>query len=186
MNLPEQRCRQQRANRLGSTLRHAVQFFAHQLIGSYVVGFFAAFVTLSSFEIVRFLYPGVPMSVAYRLLTGTPYYPIQIAAALSIGWSLNRRLQHPSVRWVWVLPCCILLFFLTTTIPLRHQWTSVLVPNNSPVSRLSYYFGHGCLAFNGCIDQIVLTMPFYVSVAYSVSGAVALRGRRTQSKVPHT
>jgi hypothetical protein len=40
----------------------------------------------------------------YWLLSGRPYFPIQIALAIFLGWIFGRHLWHKSMVWVWVMP----------------------------------------------------------------------------------
>lgn len=157
--------------RVRSTVRFAAVFLAHQLLGTYAIAFLAALVTISTFEMAHLVFPRVSTHYAYWVLTGTPYYPVQIVLAFSLGWTMGRWLPHPLLRWIWVLPVVLLILSIVAMSPLIPQWSSVLARPHTE-SRLSYYFGRGCLAFNGCIDQLVITMPFYASVAYSLAAKI--------------
>jgi hypothetical protein len=69
-------------------------------------------------------------------------------------------------------------------------------PNTSPVfisaialaarnkSVWSHFFGLGCRAEDRCFDQIVFTMPFYASAAYSLGALLARRmGRKSGEEI---
>jgi hypothetical protein len=52
-------------------------------------------------------------------------------------------------------------------------FTSVIMQATGNHSSLSHYFGTDCHLENGCIDQLIITMPFYVSVFYSLGALLA-------------
>ena len=146
-------------------------FLVPQIVGTWGIAFFAAFALFSLLDVT-------PHSAEWKrsirfvhwLLTENPFYPVQILTALYVGWRLGRRFQHKSMLWVWVLPLAVLCFALMAFNP---EWTSVLA-RPSPVGfRLSHYFGWGCQPRAHCLDQLVITMPFYASAAYSLGGLMA-------------
>lgn len=51
--------------------------------------------------------------------------------------------------------------------------TSVLARPGVGQSRISHYFGRGCRPADNCLDQLLITMPFYSSLAYSLGAVVA-------------
>lgn len=102
----------------------------------------------------------------HQLLTALPYFPVQIGLALWYGWSLERRFQHRSMLWVWIIPL-VILFFAFVDLP---TVSSLSVP-----LRLSHFFGWGCRPENRCVDQVVITMPFYSSAAYSTAAFLSRR-----------
>jgi hypothetical protein len=115
------------------------------------------------------------MHPLYWILSQTPYYPVQIIFGLGLGWSVSRRFQHRAMLWVWVIPLAILCYAVTTFTP---EWTSVL--EGPSTSRFSHYFGwegsvRGPCRDVHCMDQLVITMPFYAAVAYSVGGWLGLK-----------
>ena len=109
------------------------------------------------------------------LLTELHYFPMQIILALWTGWSFGRRFQHRSMLWVWVLPFLLLCYAVVAIPTLAPDivFTSVITQATGNHSSLSHYFGSGCLVENGCIDQLIITMPFYVSVFYSLGALLA-------------
>lgn len=93
---------------------------------------------------------------ARRVLTETPYFPMQIFLAACVGFALRRRLRHPVMEWVWVLPLFALcLGFSITDLPFS--------------VRLERFFGWGCRPELRCFDQLGLTLPFYTAAAYSLA-----------------
>jgi hypothetical protein len=91
-----------------------------------------------------------------------PYFPVQIVVALLLGWVLSDLLVHKSMSWIWVLPYGWLILAFAR------------LPDVAALSfqgRLSYFFGRGCRIEDYCTDQLVITLPFYTSLAYSI-GAV--------------
>jgi hypothetical protein len=102
-------------------------------------------------------------------VSGLPYFPVQIVFALILGWLLGRALRHRSIMWVWVLPLVMLCYSVATyrvLIP-----TSVLASIGQ--SRFSHYFGWRCRPENHCLEQLLITMPFYSCLAYSLGAAFA-------------
>jgi len=114
------------------------------------------------------------------VLTENPFYPVQIVAGIYLGWLLGRRFNHKSMLWVWILPLAILIYAFAAT-PTLSPWASILEQPNTVKSRLSYYFGWGCQPRARCLDQLVITMPFYASVAYTFG---ALLARNAFTKAP--
>ena len=106
------------------------------------------------------------------LLSGRPYFPIQIALAIFLGWVFGRHFWHRSMVWVWVMPFAVLCYAfvavptITPTLPPQYQ-------AGIGESRLSHYFGWGCGPWNYCRDQSGITLPFYVASAYSLGALFA-------------
>ena len=75
--------------------------------------------------------------------------------------------------WVWVLPLAILFYSVATATVLIPEWTSVLARPGVGQSRFSHYFGWGCQPASHCLDQLLITMPFYSSLAYSIGAVLA-------------
>jgi hypothetical protein len=102
----------------------------------------------------------------HRLLTDLPYFPFQIILGLWFGWALSRHFRHRSMLWVWILPLALLCFAfadLSTVSSLGFRL------------RLMHFFAQGCQPENRCVDQLVITMPFYASVSYSLGAFLARR-----------
>jgi hypothetical protein len=115
-----------------------------------------------------------------QILSGTPYYPVQISFALFLGLSLGGWLQHRSMLWVWVIPFAVLCYFLAAFPGTSHSVLSQY-SDLSLSSRLSHFFGSGCRVGDRCLDQIGVTLPFYGAAAYSVGAFVARSKTNTLS-----
>jgi hypothetical protein len=77
--------------------------------------------------------------------------------------------------WIWVLPFAILCYSVLTATVLIPDWTSVLARPGAGQSWFSHYFGWGCQPAAHCLDQLLITMPFYSSLAYSMGTFLARR-----------
>jgi hypothetical protein len=147
----------------------------HQFLGTWGIAIIAYFLGVSLLELLGNFGWHPPMRYLYWILTETPYYPVQIALGLYFGVLLGHRLHHRSMIWVWILPLFLLFLAVVTNFTLIPEWTSVLERYGAGHSRWSHYFGWGCHPSDHCLDQLEITMPFYVAVAYSVGGALAQR-----------
>jgi len=151
-------------------------FAAHQIVGTWGIGFLAALSLTSLFDAIPDSASWKPsMHAAYWLLTENPFYPVQIVAGLYFGWLIGRRFQHKSMLWIWVLPLAALCYALTVGLILIPEWTSVLARPRTIGSRFLHYFGWGCPPRAHCLDQLLITMPFYASAAYSLGALLARR-----------
>lgn len=147
----------------------------HQIVGAWGVAAFSAFGILEVFDLLDTLGWHSAMHYGHWVLTQNPYYPVQIGVGLYLGWLLGRRFQQRVMLWVWVIPLIILCYAVVSFTP---EWTSVL--EAPAASRLSHYFGwqgsiRGHCRDVHCMDQLVLTMPFYAAVAYSIGGWFGLK-----------
>jgi hypothetical protein len=159
-------------------MKPVIVFVTHQFISTWGIVVLAALAATSVHELLGLFRLHPPIHYLYWILTENPYYPVQIAFGLYLGWALGRRLQHRSMTWVWVLPLTILCYALFATPVLIPEWTSVLARPQTTLSRLSYYFGWDCQPTAHCLDQIFFTLPFYASVAYSVGAMLARKMSR--------
>ena len=142
------------------------------------MAFLAALSVFSLFDVLPATAAWKPSkNFVHWILTENPFYPVQIVAGLYFGWLLGRRLQHRSMLWIWVLPLAILAYAFATK-PVHSPWASVFERPITFQDRLSYYFGHGCQARARCLDQLLITMPFYASVAYSLGALLARHAYR--------
>ena len=150
-------------------------FITHQLIGTVGIVTVPYLAGFSTVELIDRIGGRVSVQDLYWVLTGTPFYPAQIAVGLYFGWWLGRRLRNRAMVWVWILPLAIVCYVVIRASPFVPEWTSILIRPGMGQSRWSYYFGWGCRPTAGCLDQLVTTLPLYTSVAYSVAGWLALR-----------
>jgi hypothetical protein len=148
-------------------------FICHQLLGAWGIAFLAAFGLFSLFDMLPDA-AGLKPSVhtLHWLLTENPFYPVQIVTGLYFGWFLGRRFPHKSMLWVWILPLLVLAYSFLAG-PVVSPWASPLIRPESLRGRLGFYFGWGCQPRDRCIDQLLLTMPFYTSAAYSFEALLA-------------
>ena len=146
-------------------------FAFHQFIGTWGIAFLAAFGLFEFFGILAEISPWKPsMRFVHWVLTENPFYPVQIVVGLYFGWLLGRRFQHRCMRWIWIFPLVILAYAFAAT---HRPYPSVLFPPDSVHTRASFFFGWGCQPREHCIAQLLITMPFYSSVAYSLGALLA-------------
>jgi hypothetical protein len=155
--------------RANSLTKSVATFVLHQFIGMYGIPYTAPIVFSLVFKCLFLFGHTYPRKAFYSIVSGLPYFPVQIVFALILGWLLGRALRHRSIVWVWVLPLVILCYSVATY--------RVLIPPSVLASigqsPFSHYFGWGCRPENHCLDQLLITMPFYSCLAYSSGAAFA-------------
>jgi hypothetical protein len=156
-------------------------FISHQLLGSWGIAALAALGMFSLFDVPHAAGLKPSMRPVYWLLTENPFYPVQILTGLYFGWFLSRRFPHKSMVWVWILPL-LLLAYLFLAGPVISPWASQLIRPESLRGKFRFYFGWGCRPRERCIDQLLLTMPFYASAAYSF-GALLARSMSAKTRI---
>ncbi len=152
--------------------RAAGAFAAHQVIATLGVMVATPAALALSTPVLRLL--GLPLSVTRsdQILTGMHCFPAQAATGFLLGWLLVRRTGHRSAQWVWALPALlVLLLVVTNHHVLDFEPASVVLPTFA----LSHFFGSGCSPRNRCFDQVVVTLPLYAAVAYSLGALTARR-----------
>jgi hypothetical protein len=159
-----------------SYLKSALTFVMHQFLGTWGVAMFAYYLGILTVDFMGVLRLPHAMRPLHWILTETPFFPVQIVLALYSGWYLSRRLEHKSMVWIWVLPGLILSWAVTT---MAVQLSSVFALSGGA---FSHYFGTGCRPKDHCLDQLLITMPFYTAIAYSVGARLGLR--QVNSKLP--
>lgn len=157
--------------RTKSPIKSVLTFSLHEFIGMYGISFTAPLLLSLAFKLMFLFGHGYPQKTFYSIVSELPYFPVQIIVAFILGWLLGRVLLHRSMVWVWVLPLAILCYFVATASVLNP--TSVFASPGAGQSRFSHYFGWGCRPANRCLDQLLITMPFYSSLAYSLGAALA-------------
>ena len=159
--------------RTRSLLKSGLTFGLHQFIGMYGIPYTAPVVFSLAFKFLWLFDHNYPTKPFYFVLSENPYFPVQIIFGLILGWLLGRVLRHRSMVWVWVLPLAILCYHVATASVLIPA--SVLTRPGIGQSRFSHYFGWGCRPADQCLDQLLITMPFYASLAYSLGAVLARR-----------
>jgi hypothetical protein len=161
----------ERFQKTKSLLKSGLIFGLHQFIGMYGIPYTAPVVFSLAFKFIWLFDHNYPTKPFFFVLSENPYFPVQIIFALILGWLLGRSLHHWSMVWVWVLPLAVLCYSVATARVLIP--TSVLASPGVGQSRFSHYFGWGCRPVDGCLDQLLITMPFYSSLAYSLGATLA-------------
>jgi hypothetical protein len=150
-------------------------FLVHQTAGMLGVGILAAACTSSVVTAGARLGWHVTRTSEYWVSIGNPFCPIQILCGLCIGWSLGRYFPHRYMTWVWLVPLAIFCFCFVFTPVLIPEWTSIFERPHSMQSRISYYLGWACQPSVHCLDRLLITMPLYSAVAYSLGAKLAQR-----------
>jgi hypothetical protein len=165
-------------------MKSVLTFVLHQFIATYGVSFTAPVVFSLGFKILYLFGHTYPRRDFYSIVSETPYFPVQIVFALVLGWLLGRSLQHRVMLWLWVLPLLVLCYeMIAVPLPVSEK-TSILAGSFPGGSLLSHYFGWGCRPANHCFDQVLITLPFYSALAYSI-GTFLARTRAEASQFPN-
>ncbi|MGB2624285.1 MAG: hypothetical protein WA857_16685 [Candidatus Acidiferrum sp.] len=153
--------------------KSAGAFVLHEFIAMYGIPFTAPLVFSLGFKLLYLSGQTYPSQTFYSIVSETPYFPVQIVFAAILGWLLGRSLSHRSILWVWVLPSAILCYAFFTGAIVDFGPSSVLARRFSTQARISHFFGWGCRPEAHCLDQLLVTMPFYTSLVYSAGAFVA-------------
>jgi hypothetical protein len=156
--------------RTKSLTKSVLTFGLYQFIGMYGIPFTAPIVFSLGFKFLLLLGHSYPRKTFYSIVSESPYFPIQIIFAVILGWLLGRVFRLRSMAWIWVLPLAILCYSVAARVL---NPASVLTSFGVGQSWFSHYFGWGCRPADRCLDQLVITMPFYSSLAYSIGVALA-------------
>ena len=103
----------------------------------------------------------------FKIGADNPYYAGPILMAFILGW-VARRSESRSAAWMWVLPTLSLV------------WNVMSWKSHSPLPRWedvrANFFTSNC-GDSDCIYELLVTAPFYTSVAYSLGSIVRNLGR---------
>jgi hypothetical protein len=168
-------------NKSGRLGRGLLSFVFHQYIGTLGIDVFAGFLVAYVFDVLGLFGRHFPSHIMYRILTGTPYYPVQIGLGLLLGWSIGRRVQHRAMLWVWILPLAYLTYAIIAIPTLVPHWIPPEYQAGVGESRFKHYFGWGCGDVHPCFDQNAITVLFYIAAAYSIG---ALLARKAPTRLP--
>lgn len=166
----------------GSLSKGGFWFALHQYIATLGILIFAAYFTAYVFDVLRVFGKPLPQKTMYWILTGTPYFPVQISIGVFLGFVISRRVRHRAMLWVWILPLAYLTYALIAIPTLVPQWIPPAYQAGVGESRFKHYFGWGCGDIHPCFDQDAITVLFYIAAAYSIG---ALLGRKFPMR-PHT
>jgi hypothetical protein len=149
-------------------VRSLAWFTVHQFIGTYGIVFAVPWVMAFASDLPRLFGKSYPMAGIYWILTGTPYFPVQIAFGILLGFLIGRHFRHSVMRWVWVIPLAVLSYAVIAVPTFLPGFTPPDFQAGVGQSRLAHYFGWGCQPSNQCLDQVYVTLPFYVSLSYAL------------------
>lgn len=159
----------------GSTAGSLAWFTVFQFVATYGVIYVTPYVVASVFDVLRLFGRRYPAATMYSLVTGTPYFPIQIVFALLVGLLMGRHFRQRTIMWVWVIPLAFLLYALIAVPTFLPSLTPKALQAGIGQSRLSHYFGWGCRPIDYCLDEEIATLPLYVSLSYSLGAFLARR-----------
>lgn len=166
-------------------IQGGVSFIVHQFIGTLGIDMFAGFLVAYGFDVLQLFGKQYPQKTMFWILTGTPYYPVQIGLGLLLGWSIGRRVQHRAILWVWILPLAYLTYALIAIPTLVPQLIPPEYQAGVGESRFKHYFGWGCGGVHPCFDQNAITVLFYIATAYSIGALLARKvPKRFRSNSP--
>jgi hypothetical protein len=171
------------AKRFLPSARSPLAFVLHQCFGAWGAIYAVPWAVAIVEELRAHLGFRVSLAQVRWVLYGAPFFPAQIAFALTVGWILGGALRHRSALWVWVFPllALCLAFFGLPLLP-DPSYRSIYYPEMYHLSipqiaslrvesRMSYYFGWGMgIQPPG---QLALTLPFYSAVAYSLGAWIS-------------
>jgi hypothetical protein len=146
---------------------NVIRFFIHLAVSTLGVVILAAFLVFSVTEALHPFFPTIGSRTASWILTETPYFPVQIALGLLIGFQMGRRYKHRVMLWVWVVPALAIVFALRFA-PLRP-----IVVSGVEITPIQHFFGWACLPQNHCFEQVGLTLLLYSSGAYAIGARLA-------------
>lgn len=150
-------------------------FVAHQLLSVCGGSFLAPWIVGVTLDYVPFVEQSSVVRFYHRVLTETPFFPVQIGLGFFMGWKIFRRFRHHAMFWTWMLPLGMLCYAVIAVPTFTPSLTSIMLQSGWGETPLSHYFGLGCQPKYRCFDQILVTMPFYASAAYSAGAFAASR-----------
>lgn len=133
------------------------------------------FLVAFAFDFLRIFGKSYPMRDSYWITTENGYFPCQIAFALLLGWLLGRDFRRGVMLGIWVVPFLILCYAVAVVPSVVPSLTPVAFQAGVGQSRLWHYFAPGCRPERRCLDQVVVTMPFYAAAAYSLGAFLATK-----------
>jgi hypothetical protein len=102
----------------------------------------------------------------FNRIFSVPYFPVQIAFGLAVGYLGRKRFGTRFSFWVWTVPLLIFIwhFFAFEPSVLEGFWRV----------RLDHFVGSACRP-PACFDQTSYTSPLYTSIAYTLGASVRKR-----------
>lgn len=104
----------------------------------------------------------------FNRIFSVPYFPIQIAFGLAVGYLGRRRFGARFSFWVWTVPLSIFIWHFIAFEPNAFEgfWRT----------RLDHFVGSACRP-PACLDQTSYTAPVYTSIAYTLGASVGKKRR---------
>jgi hypothetical protein len=158
-----------------SKLTFGLMFFVHQVIATYVVFVSSRILLASAFNVLGLLGWHSNINTYYWLVNGMPFFPLQVSFAALLGWLLGRNVTERAMVWVWLVPSAFLIYAIVAIPTLTPGITPWELQAGARQSRMCRYFGWGCRPSMHCLDQILVTMQFYSTAAYSIAALLAQR-----------
>ena len=103
----------------------------------------------------------------FKIGADGPYYAGPILMAFILGW-VARRSESRGAAWMWVLPTLALVWNVMT-------WKSYSPLPRWDDVRANFFTSH--CGDSDCLYELLITAPFYTSVAYSLGWVVRNLGR---------
>lgn len=112
-----------------------LRFILHLAVGTLGVVILAAFSAFSATEALHLFFSTIGSRTASWILTETPYFPVQIATGLLLGFQIGRRYGHRVMLWVWVVPALLI------ALAIRFAPLHPVVVSGAEISSRQHFFG---------------------------------------------
>lgn len=146
--------------------RGVAVFLVHQLLSTIGTMIGTAVITFTLIALLHQWWPELTNKTASFILTGSPYFPMQVFFGFLLGWALMKRFGNQASLWVWCIPALVLIVAMIHGPMLRFD-------TSQPYRAVNYFLSSGCRAQDRCLDQIIVTLPFLTATAYSMGAGVA-------------
>ena len=166
------------ASQDNSLIRSALHFLGHQIFGifgSQIIAGMISAIALMALSSLALSASGL------KILTATPYFPVQTLVALLLGWAFYCVLEHRSMLWVWTIPVVLLCYLVITDFTFPVHGRGFMPRSDQTV--WTRYFGSGCAPIGRCEEQLAFTLYFYSAAFYSLGAFLA---RKTSKMVVHS
>jgi len=154
-----------------SRFRELVKIGLELFVASYGSTAGAAASMFLLYPLARALNAGLSFHQFNRIFS-VPYFPVQIAFGLSVGYLGRKRFCTRFSFWVWTVPLLIFIWHFVAFEPSVFEsfWRI----------RLDHFVGSGCRP-PACFDQLRYTSPLYTSIAYTLGAFVRAKSERTET-----
>lgn len=156
---------------LRSWLREVVNLGLELFVATYGSMGGAAASMFLLYPLARALDAGLSFHQFNRALS-VPYFPVQIASGLAVGYLGRKRFGTRFSFWVWTVPLVVFIWHFAVYEP--------SVFESSWQVRLDHFVGSACRP-PACWDQMSYTAPVYTSIAYAVGAAMRKETERRRA-----